>query len=66
MESDQKNNHKIESQNVPKAIFKAFLDDLETKEISDEVISNLKDVLMAEQTVTEVKIKSALFVNTKL
>ena len=66
MNSETSPNPEIEMQDVPKAIFKAFLDELESKDISDEVISNLKDVLMSEQPITESKVKIALFVNSKL
>ena len=66
MGSETPTNLEIESQEVPKAIFKAFLGDLESKDISNEVISNLNDVLMSDQPITESKVKIALFVNSKL
>jgi len=66
MDSASPTNPEIETQDVPKAIFKAFLGDLESKDISNEVISNLRDVLISDQPITESKVKIALFVISKL
>jgi hypothetical protein len=66
MESEAKTNADLEMQDVPKAIFYAFLADLKTKDISEEVISNLKDILISDQPITESKIKVSMFVNSKL
>jgi hypothetical protein len=56
-----KTNDEIEFTSVPIEIHKAFLKELEKKEISTDLIDRLKSVLIELKDPTEKNIKQAIF-----